>query len=141
MSGNLSETESKSNISLFQFERDISVRRRALDLLFTMCNPSNARTIITALVSFLEHAEYAIREEMVCDVPVQKVYSSSCGSMSSLSLERGSWFLSPSYTAQVLKIAILAERDAEDYSFYVDIILNLIRVAGDYVSTEVWLIM
>lgn len=38
---------------------------------------------------------------------------------------------------QVLKIAILAERDADDYSFYVDIILNLIRVAGDYVSAEV----
>jgi hypothetical protein len=48
-----------------QFERDISVRRRALDLLFNMCNPGNARTIITALVAFLEHAEYAIREEMV----------------------------------------------------------------------------
>lgn len=39
---------------------------------------------------------------------------------------------------QVLKIAILAERDADDYSFYVDIILNLIRVAGDYVSAEAW---
>lgn len=42
-----------------------------------------------------------------------------------------------SHCAQVLKIAILAERDAADYSFYVDVILNLIRVAGDYVSTEV----
>lgn len=38
----------------------------------------------------------------------------------------------------MLKIAILAERDCEDYSFYVDVILNVIRVAGDYVSTEVW---
>lgn len=38
---------------------------------------------------------------------------------------------------QVLKIAILAERDCEDYSFYVDVILNVIRVAGDYVSPEV----
>lgn len=89
-------------VQALRFERDISVRRRALDLLFTMCNPQNAKHIITALVAFLEHAEYAIREEMV------------------------------------LKIAILAERDAADYSFYVDIILNLIRVAGDYVSTEVW---
>jgi hypothetical protein len=38
---------------------------------------------------------------------------------------------------QVLKIAILAERDCQDYSFYVDVILNVIRVAGDYVSPEV----
>jgi len=38
----------------------------------------------------------------------------------------------------VLKIAILAEKYAEDYTWYVDTILNLIRLAGDYVSEEVW---
>jgi len=39
---------------------------------------------------------------------------------------------------QVLKVAILAEKYAVDYSWYVDIILNLIRIAGDFVSEEVW---
>ena len=39
---------------------------------------------------------------------------------------------------QVLKVAILAEKYAVDYSWYVDTILNLIRIAGDYVSEEVW---
>lgn len=39
---------------------------------------------------------------------------------------------------QVLKIAILAEKYAQDYNWYVDTILNLIRLAGDYVSEEVW---
>ena len=39
---------------------------------------------------------------------------------------------------QVLKIAILAEKFVEDYTWYVDTILNLIRLAGDYVSEEVW---
>lgn len=39
---------------------------------------------------------------------------------------------------QVLKIAILSEKYAEDYTWYVDIILKLIRLAGDYVSEEVW---
>lgn len=39
---------------------------------------------------------------------------------------------------QVLKVAILAEKYATDYSWYVDVILNLIRIAGDYVSEEVW---
>ena len=38
----------------------------------------------------------------------------------------------------MLKIAILAEKVAEDYTWYVDTILNLIRLAGDYVSEEVW---
>lgn len=38
---------------------------------------------------------------------------------------------------QVLKVAILAEKYATDYEWYVDTILSLIRVAGDYVSEEV----
>ena len=38
---------------------------------------------------------------------------------------------------QVLKVAILAEKYAVDYTWYVDTILNLIRIAGDYVSEEV----
>jgi len=35
-------------------------------------------------------------------------------------------------------VAILAEKYATDYTWYVDVILNLIRIAGDYVSEEVW---
>ena len=38
---------------------------------------------------------------------------------------------------QVLKVAILAEKFATDYSWYMDTILTLIRIAGDYVSEEV----
>lgn len=41
------------------------------------------------------------------------------------------------YHEQVLKVAILAEKYATDYEWYVDTILSLIRVAGDYVSEEV----
>ena len=37
----------------------------------------------------------------------------------------------------MLKVAILAEKYAVDYTWYVDTILNLIRIAGDYVSEEV----
>ena len=37
-----------------------------------------------------------------------------------------------------MKVAILAEKYATDYTWYVDVILNLIRIAGDYVSDEVW---
>jgi len=38
---------------------------------------------------------------------------------------------------QVLKVAILAEKYANDYTWYVDTILHLIRIAGDHVSEEV----
>jgi AP-2 complex subunit alpha len=38
----------------------------------------------------------------------------------------------------VLKVAILAEKYATDYKWYVDVILNLIPLASDYVSEEVW---
>lgn len=36
-------------------------------------------------------------------------------------------------------MAILAEKFATDYSWYMDTILTLIRIAGDYVSEEVWI--
>lgn len=83
-------------------ERDVSVRQRAVDLLYAMCDRTNAETIVQEMLDYLESADYSIREEMV------------------------------------LKVAILSEKYAVDYSWYVDVILNLIRIAGDYVSEEVW---
>lgn len=89
-------------INALKTERDISVRQRAVDLLYAMCDRTNAEEIVQEMLSYLETADYHIREEMV------------------------------------LKVAILAEKYAIDYTWYVDIMLNLIRIAGDYVSEEVW---
>ncbi|KAF8473131.1 adaptin N terminal region-domain-containing protein [Kalaharituber pfeilii] len=83
-------------------DRDISVRRKALDLLYSMCDPTNAVPIVSELLKYLQSADYAIREEMV------------------------------------LKIAILAEKYATEYQWYVDTSLRLISMAGDHVSDEVW---
>ncbi|KZT44370.1 Adaptor protein complex AP-2 alpha subunit [Sistotremastrum suecicum HHB10207 ss-3] len=83
-------------------DRDISVRRRALDLLYSMCDGDNAETIVEELLRYLQVADYAIREEMV------------------------------------LKIAILTEKYATSYKWYVDTILKLIAAAGDHVGEEVW---
>ncbi|KAI9296519.1 Adaptor protein complex AP-2 alpha subunit [Neoconidiobolus thromboides FSU 785] len=83
-------------------DKDISVRRRALDLLYSMCDVTNAKVIVAELLRVLSTADYNIREEMV------------------------------------LKIAILTEKFATEYSWYVDTILQLIAAAGDYVSEEVW---
>ncbi|XP_056268605.1 AP-2 complex subunit alpha-2-like isoform X2 [Pseudoliparis swirei] len=89
-------------INALKTERDVSVRQRAVDLLYAMCDRSNSKQIVSEMLSYLEHADYSIREEIV------------------------------------LKVAILAEKYAVDYTWYVDTILNLIRMAGDHVSEEVW---
>ncbi|RUP43535.1 hypothetical protein BC936DRAFT_137034 [Jimgerdemannia flammicorona] len=83
-------------------DKDISVRRRGLDLLYSMCDMTNSKTIVSELLRYLHIADYALREEMV------------------------------------LKIAILTEKFATEYSWYVDIILQLISSAGDHVGEEVW---
>ena len=65
-------------------DRDISVRRRGLDLLYSMCDVTNARVIVAELLRYLLVADYAMREELV------------------------------------LKIAILTEKFATEYAWYVD---------------------
>ncbi|KAF8898739.1 adaptin N terminal region-domain-containing protein [Infundibulicybe gibba] len=83
-------------------DKDISVRRRALDLLYSMCDIDNSELIVGELLRYLKVADYALREEMV------------------------------------LKIAILTEKYASSYKWYVDTILQLISAAGDHVGDEVW---
>ncbi|KAJ7786309.1 armadillo-type protein [Mycena metata] len=83
-------------------DKDISVRRRALDLLYSMCDVDNSELIVGELLRYLKVADYALREEMV------------------------------------LKIAILTEKYANSYKWYVDTILQLISAAGDHVGDEVW---
>ncbi|RGB31683.1 Adaptor protein complex AP-2 alpha subunit [Rhizophagus diaphanus] len=83
-------------------DKDISVRRRGLDLLYSMCDVTNSKAIVTELLRYLNIADYALREEMV------------------------------------LKIAILTERFATEYQWYVDIILQLLSTAGDHVGEVVW---
>jgi len=83
-------------------DRDISVRRRGLDLLYSMCDATNAKLIVGELLRYLNAADYTLREELV------------------------------------LKIAILTEKFAREYEWYVDTILRLMAQAGDHVGDEVW---
>ena len=50
---------------VFQTERDVSVRQRAVDLLYAMCDRTNAEEIVGEMLEYLETADYSIREEMV----------------------------------------------------------------------------
>jgi AP-2 complex subunit alpha len=51
-------------------DRDISVRRRALDLLYSMCDTSNSKVIVGELVKYLQSADYNLREEMVLKIAI-----------------------------------------------------------------------
>jgi AP-2 complex subunit alpha len=51
-------------------DADISVRRRALDLLFVICDTDNAERIVDELVAHLVVADASIREEMVLKIAI-----------------------------------------------------------------------
>ena len=65
-----------------QTERDVSVRQRAVDLLYAMCDRSNAQQIVAEMLSYLETADYSIREEIVslkaATLPPQDFLSLEC---------------------------------------------------------------
>lgn len=49
---------------------DISIRRRALDLMFTTASASTAPGVVDELLTTLPHADYALREELVLKAAV-----------------------------------------------------------------------
>ncbi|TKR77469.1 hypothetical protein L596_018440 [Steinernema carpocapsae] len=57
-------------INSLKTERDVSVRQRAVDLLYAMCDRSNANQIVAEMLAYLETADYSIREEMVLKVAI-----------------------------------------------------------------------
>eukprot|EP00754_Rhynchopus_humris_P020276 Rhum_TRINITY_DN14689_c11_g2::Rhum_TRINITY_DN14689_c11_g2_i1::g.109843::m.109843/K11824/AP2A; AP-2 complex subunit alpha len=83
-------------------DADISIRRKALDLLYVMVDKSNAGEIVGEMLDYLATADFCIKEDLV------------------------------------VKIAILCEKYASDYSWYVDVVMNIISQAGDFVTPDVW---
>ena len=57
-------------INALKTERDVSVRQRAVDLLYAMCDKTNAEEIVGEMLAYLETADYSIREEMVLKVAI-----------------------------------------------------------------------
>lgn len=57
-------------VAALKMERDVSVRQKAVDLLYAMCDRTNAQLIVAEMLAYLETADYAIREEMVLKVAI-----------------------------------------------------------------------
>ncbi|KAK4052156.1 hypothetical protein OIV83_002451 [Microbotryomycetes sp. JL201] len=51
-------------------DRDISVRRRGLDLLYSMCDVTNAKTIVAELLRYLTVSDFTLREEMALKIAI-----------------------------------------------------------------------
>ena len=83
-------------------DNDISIRRQTLDLLYLMCSPSTASSIVEKLLTYAEEADLLFKEEVV------------------------------------LKLALLAERFAQDLQWYINVVTNLVSSSGDFVTDEIW---
>jgi len=82
-------------------DNDISIRRRALDLLYLICNSKNVSVIVAELLGYLEKRN----DPLILD-------------------------------DLVLKIAVLAEKFAENLIWYVDVVVKLIKNAE--VENDIW---
>ncbi|KAJ1325142.1 AP-2 complex subunit alpha [Microdochium nivale] len=51
-------------------DRDISVRRKGLDLLYSMCDSTNSGPIVSELLHYLQNADFALREEMALKIAI-----------------------------------------------------------------------
>ncbi|KAJ3276171.1 hypothetical protein HDV01_005619 [Terramyces sp. JEL0728] len=51
-------------------KEDISIRRRALDLLYSMCNKENARVTVEEMLNYLSNSDYEFQEELVLKIAI-----------------------------------------------------------------------
>ena len=82
-------------------DNDVSIRRRALDLLFLTCTQESVKMICKELLIYLKEDEPTLKEDIT------------------------------------LKIAILSEKYAIDFIWYVDVCIKMLEVAGDYVTEDI----
>lgn len=73
-SSNLSSPEAfKDNLPLFTkllHEKDISIRRKALDLLYTLCDSSNFTLVLNELLEYFPHADLNMKSELSVKIAV-----------------------------------------------------------------------
>ncbi|CAM9208245.1 unnamed protein product, partial [Scytosiphon promiscuus] len=70
LEGNDTAKKHQATVLMSLKDADISIRRRALDLLFVMADETNGTVIVEELVTYLGTSGAAIREEMVLKIAV-----------------------------------------------------------------------
>jgi len=60
----------QNTITFLLGDADISIRRRALDLAYEMCDQSNVQKLVEQLLEHLTKADFAIREELVLKISI-----------------------------------------------------------------------
>ena len=145
--GGTLETIKKHQASI-QFslkDGDISIRKRALDLLYTMCDETNAREIVDELIKYLETADYAIREELVLKIAIlgerfspegDKKWCVSLAGRGMDSVCLCLLFLCRHFSL-CLPIPLLPSLPFSA-ARYVNTVLKLISLAGAHVSDDIW---
>lgn len=51
-------------------DKDVSIRRRSLDLLYLMCNYNNVGKIVEEMLNFSEETDMQIKEELVLKIAI-----------------------------------------------------------------------
>ncbi|EPX72307.1 AP-2 adaptor complex subunit Alp3 [Schizosaccharomyces octosporus yFS286] len=82
--------------------KDVSIRKKSLELLYMMCDSENSKTMVNELLIYLPYLDSVSQEDLIS------------------------------------KVASLTEIYADDYKWYVDVNLQLLRVAGKSVNDDVW---
>lgn len=100
-SGNLILKNHSNVIIASLHDSDLSIRRKALELMFLVCTKESVKQITKEMLLYYKENEPQLKEDIA------------------------------------LKVAILAEKYAVDLNWYIDCILKMIELAGEYVSEDI----
>ncbi|KAF4686827.1 AP-2 complex subunit alpha-2 [Perkinsus olseni] len=103
-------------------ENDPSIQRQALNLLYAICNPSNWQVIVDELLEALASTSGPRPAPSSIDKFRESEPSAAAGIHEEL----------------ILKIAILAEVNAPDPTWYVDVVFKMLEYSPESVSQDVW---
>ena len=133
---------------------DISIRRRALDLVYSMCDSSTVKETVSELLNYLAGSDLSIREELVLKIAIlaerfatDQQWCATRGPVVPARAPRSSTAPGgPSECSPALPpppANPLGSRNARPSACpprprYVDVVLQLIKSAGDNVSEEIW---
>ncbi|MCJ1422498.1 hypothetical protein MMC29_000378 [Sticta canariensis] len=140
----------QKSISASLKDSDISIRRRGLDLLFTMCNTNTAPEIVDELLKYLEVADFSLRDELVLKTAIlaercmlfDALAMCECLTCPNLRPAGRSVEQALLPLTQALLLPDWEQDDIRlfypDLHWYVDVMLSLIERAGEFATRDIW---